>query len=120
MNGHIIEFDILQRPKLGIDRNFLQIIQSVESVDDLSEDCVLEVESGLCGVRDEELGPVGVGLAAVGHGQRASDLVLESVFDLILELASGINALPAFATPARIAGLDHESLDTSRRNKQKV
>ena len=111
MYRNIIQFDIFQGSKFGVNGYFFQIVQSLESVDDFPEHRVLQIQTGLSRVRDEELRAVGVGLAAVGHGQSAPYFMLQSVFNLVLELSARKNTLAAFSVSARIAGLHHEAFD---------
>ena len=63
-------------------------------------------------VCNEELAPVCVWLAAVGHGHHAALCMLQSIGDLISKLAigGGIYALATFASPCRITTL-HNSIE---------
>jgi hypothetical protein len=100
----------LQRPVLVVDRDSLESIQCVESVNQLPKDRVLAVQMRLLGVDDVELGEVGVG-AFVGHGQNAPGIVLEGGRDLVLERRSPDRLSGLLALGVSRARLDHEALD---------
>ena len=72
------------------------LVDEVQARDDLAEDRVVEHEARvggrLGGVRDEELGIVGVGLARVGHGELAR--VGERQICWTISLANGVPGRP--------------------------
>ena len=60
------ETGLIDGSVLGRDLKFLQLVKAVETVDDLAEDGVLQVQTVLGPVGDEELGAVRV-RTRVGH-----------------------------------------------------
>ena len=65
-------------------------------------------------VCNEELAPICVWLAAVGHGDHAALCMFQGISDLISKLAigGGVYALATFASPCRITTL-HSNVDTN-------
>lgn len=62
---------------LGIDGQFLQFIQGIESIDHTAKERVLQVKIWLGGIGNEELAGIGVG-SVVGHGNHSSISVLKN------------------------------------------
>lgn len=110
MNRHRINFPLHQWSiRFRVHRQFFQLVERLEAIDDASEKCVLEVESGLGRVGDEELTLIGID-ARVGHRDETSFGVLEVFLELILEFLAPYR-LAAFAGVCWIAGLNHEAFN---------
>lgn len=114
MNGDASHADLGGGPVLGVDRDRLHGIESPTvfgAVDDLAYDGVLAVQMRMLGVRDEELGLVGIG-TGIGASDYAPAVELERGADLIRKWLAPYG-LAALACASGIASLDHERLDVA-------
>ena len=66
MNCHRLDSNLVLGSIFGVHWDLFQLVQNLKTVDEFAENRVFEVKTGLSGVGEEELGPVGVG-ARVGH-----------------------------------------------------
>lgn len=94
---------------LRIDRHFLQLVQSIESVQHPSEQSVLEVQLRLRCVRDEELTGVS-SWPIVGHRNHTPFVVLQVLLQFILELPP-VNRLTALSGARFVPRLHDEAFN---------
>lgn len=97
--------------RLGIDGELLEFIDCIETINDPSEQSVLQVQVGLGSVRYEELTGICV-RSSVRHRNHATVGVPEVIFKLILELTVPYGS-SAFAGACRITRLDNEAFDVA-------
>lgn len=110
MNGHRIDFLLHERSVgLRVDGELLEFVERLKAINDPAENGVLEIESRLGCVGDEELALVGVD-AGVCHREEAALAMLEILLKLILELLAP-NRLSALSRVGGVAGLHHEALN---------
>jgi hypothetical protein len=95
-----------EQPILPVRLNDSQPHDDVHARADSTEDCVLCVEPGRGGERDEKLAAVGV-WPRICHGKNARARVLQFLLDFVLKLGAK-NTFPAAASSSGIASLDHK------------
>lgn len=112
VNRHTVDSLFGQRSiGLGIDGEFFELIDCIESIDNPTEQSVLQVQMGLGSIRDEELAGIRV-RTTVRHRQHATICVPQIVLEFILEFAIPYRSA-SFAGSSWVAGLHNEALDVA-------